>query len=187
MSMKCILGFDVSSTTIGIGILNWDESSNDIKYVSMNYIKPIKDGSIIERIVDTRNKIQKILADTKPDYIAIEEIIKFMKGKSTAQTIIMQATFNRMIGLVSYDYLGRAPELFNVLSIRHGIKINKTFPKKEDIPDLVAKHLGITFPYEYKKTGKLKVENGDKADGMAVALYYAFLLSGKIVKKGKKK
>jgi Holliday junction resolvasome RuvABC endonuclease subunit len=150
-------------------------------------LKPLKNGSIIERIVDTRNKIQKVITAAKPDYIAIEDIIQFMKGASTAKTIIMLTTFNRMIGLVAYDYLGKTPELFSVMTIRHGLKFGKIFPKKEQMPALVEKHLEITFPYEYNKKGKLKVENYDKADGIAVALYQALLLAGKIKRKGKKK
>lgn len=185
--IKRILGIDCSSTTIGYCVLSWDEANNDIKFEKASYIKPIKKGSIIERIVDTRNKIQKVIIDSKPDYIAIEDIIQFMKGLSTAKTIIMLTTFNRMIGLTAYDYLGKSPELFNVMSIRHGLKLNKDLPKKEDMPALVAHHLGITFPYEYNKLGKIKVESYDKADGMAVALYQAFLLSGKITRKAKKK
>jgi Holliday junction resolvasome RuvABC endonuclease subunit len=153
----------------------------------MGYHKPIKKGSIIERIVDTRNHMKKIIEDHKPDYIAIEDIIKFMKGKSSAQTIIMLTTFNRMIGLAAYDYLGASPNLYSVMTIRHGLKLNKVFPKKEDVPELVAKHLGITFPYEYGKKGSLKVENYDKADGVAVALYHTFVLAGKVKLKGKKK
>ena len=73
------------------------------------------------------------------------------------------------------------------MTIRHGLKIDGDFPKKEDMPALVAKHLGITFPYEYDKKGKVKVESYDKADGVAVALYQAFLLAGKVKRKGKKK
>lgn len=184
--MKTVLGLDISSTTIGYCVLNWDETTNDIKFVEANYIKPIKDGSIIERIVDTRDKIRKIIETVKPDYIAIEDIIKFMKGKSTAQTIIMQATFNRMIGLASFDYLKKPPQLYSVMAIRHGLKLNKIFPKKEDMPELVAKHLGITFPYEYNKKGKIKVESYDKADGIAVALYCSFVLSGRVKRKVKK-
>jgi hypothetical protein len=110
-----------------------------------------------------------------------------MAGKSTAQTIIMLTTFNRMTGLLCYDYLGHSPKLYSVMTIRHGLKLNKIFPKKEQMPELVAKHLGITFPYETNKKGKIKVENYDKADGMAVALYYAFVLSGRVKAKGKKK
>lgn len=183
--IKRILGFDCSSTTIGWSTLDWDDVTNQITFNQAGYIKPTKKGSIIERIVETRNAVQKIIVEAKPDYIAIEDIIKFMKGKSTAQTIIMLTTFNRMIGLISYDYLGKGPFLYNVMTIRHGLKEDKQLPKKEDMPALVAKHLGITFPYEYGKKGKLKVENFDKADGMAVALYHAFVLAGR-TKKSKK-
>jgi Holliday junction resolvasome RuvABC endonuclease subunit len=184
---KTILGFDASSTTVGWCSLSWDETTNDIQLIKMGYIKPIKKGSIIERIVDTRNKIQKIIVDAQPDHIAIEDIIQFMQGKSTAKTIIMLTTFNRMIGLTAFDYSGQAPTLYSVMTIRHGLKVEKTLPKKEDMPTLVAKHLGITFPYEYNKKGNIKVESYDKADGVAVALYHAFVLAGKTKSKRKGK
>jgi Holliday junction resolvasome RuvABC endonuclease subunit len=70
--IKIILGFDVSSSTIGYCILSWDQTTNDIKFIDAAYLKPLKNGSIIERIVDTRNKIQKVITAAKPDYIAIE-------------------------------------------------------------------------------------------------------------------
>jgi hypothetical protein len=184
--MSIILGIDCSSTTIGYCVLDVDIPSGKIDFVSASYLKPIKKGTIIERIVDTRNKIQIIFDKVKPDYIGIEEIIQFMQGKSTAKTIITLTTFNRMTCLLAHDYLKKSPELFSVMSIRHGLKFDKIFPKKEDMPELVAKHLGITFPYEHNKKGKVKVENYDKADGIAVALYYAFLLTGKSKRKVKK-
>lgn len=184
---KKILGFDVSSSCIGYCVLEVD--GDKVKFISCNYLKPIKTGNIIERIVDTRNKIKKIIEEIKPDYIGIEDIISFMQGKSTAQTIITLTTFNRMICLLAYDYLGRMPDLFNVMSIRHGLKINNIFPKKEDMPELVAKHLEITFPYERSTKGKnkggIKVESYDMADGVAVALYLAFTLTNKIKRKVK--
>lgn len=182
--MKRILGFDVSSTTIGYSVLEIDDD-NDIKFVLCNYVKPNKKGSIIDRIVETRNVVQSIIDQVKPDFIGIEDIIQFMQGHSTAKTIIMLTTFNRMVGLTAHDYLGRAPELFSVMSIRHGLKKDKIFPKKEEIPDLVAEHLGIKFPYLFNKKGKIKVESYDMADGVAVALYHAFLLTGRVKRKGK--
>jgi Holliday junction resolvasome RuvABC endonuclease subunit len=184
--MKCILGIDCSSTTIGYAVLYINEKSNEIIFSYASYLKPIKKGTIIERIVDTRNKINVIINKVNPDYIAIEDIIQFMQGKSTAKTIITLTTFNRMIGLLSYDYLKNSPALFNVMSIRHGLKFDKIFPKKEDMPALVSKHLGITFPYEKNKKGGIKVENYDMADGIAVALYYALILTGQIKQKVKK-
>ena len=185
--MTIILGFDISSSCIGYCVLEVDEPSGKIDFISASYLKPIKKGTIIERIVDTRDNILNIIDKIKPDYIGIEDIIQFMQGKSTAQTVITLTTFNRMISLLAYDYLQKSPELFSVMTIRHGLKIDKILPKKEDIPELVAKHLGITFPYEINKKGKIKVESYDMADGVAVALYYAFVLTGKTKRKVKKK
>lgn len=183
--VKRILGFDVSSTTIGYSVIDID--ANNINFIYANYLKPPKKGDIVSRIFNTRNSINDIIEKVKPDYIVLEDIIQFMQGHSTAKTIIMLTTFNRMIALCAHDYLKKSPELFSVMTIRHGLKIDKTLPKKEDMPALVSKHLGITFPYEYNKKGNLKVENYDKADGIAVALYYAMVLTGKIKRKGKKK
>lgn len=183
--IKTVLGIDISSTTIGYCVLEINESTKDIKYIKMDYLCPSKKGTIMERIVDTRNKLLDIIKDIKPDYIGIEDLIKFMP-KSTATTVVVLTTFNRMICLLSYDYLGHHPELFNVMTIRHALKLNKILPKKEEMPDLVAKHLGITFPYKYDKKGKIKEVSRDMADGVAVALYYAFVLTGKIKQKIKK-
>lgn len=179
-----LLGIDCSSTTIGFCILTID--GYNISYSKCGYIKPLKEGNIIERIAHTRDQVLSLINQEQPDEIVIEDIIKFMKGKSNAQSIIMLATFNRMTCLLAYDYLHHPPQLISVLSIRHGIKINKIFPAKEDIPELVAKHLNIKFPYEYKKTGTIKPESFDKSDAVAVALYYAFILTGKIIKKKSK-
>lgn len=184
--MAKLLGFDVSSSCIGYCLLDVDKSSGKIEFIYAGYLKPLKKGSIIERIVDTRNKIKAIIEKANPEYIGIEDIIQFMQGKSTAKTIITLTTFNRMIGLLGYDYLNKSPELFSVLSIRHGLKLNKILPKKENMPALVAQHLGITFPYELGKKNKIKIENYDMADGIAVALYYAFVLTGKVKRKSKK-
>src|ERR1035437_2829985 len=179
MINKRLLGFDVSSTTLAYAVLEINEDKS-IQFISSNYIKPNKDGSIIERLADTRNQIKKVIEDIKPDYIAIEDIVQFMAGASSAKTIIMLTSFNRMVGLLAYDFLNGSPELFSVMTIRHGLKLNKIFPKKQEMPELVAKHLGITFPYEYSKKGKAIVENEDKADAIAVALYYAFVLTERI-------
>ena len=187
--MKTILGWDISSTTVGWGLLKID-INNKITYHDSGYFKPIKTESIIDRLIDTREKIQEIINKFQPDYIGIEDLIKFMP-KSTATTVVMLTAFNRMVCLTCYDYLKTNPRLFNVMSIRHGLKTSKNLPKKEDMPELVAKHLGITFPYETvakgKKKGSIKIENYDMADGIAVAMYYAFLLTGKIKRKDKKK
>lgn len=185
MSKKRVLGFDISSTTIGWCHLEVDTSKKTIQYKKMGYIKPSKTGTLMERIVKTRDEVVELMFKINPDEISIEDLIKFMP-KSTATTVVVLTTFNRMICLIAHDFLHKQPELFNVMSIRHALKLNKDLPKKEDMPDLVAKHLGITFPYEYDKKGKVKEVSRDMADGVAVALYHAFVLTGKVIRKIKK-
>lgn len=184
--IKKVLGFDVSSTCIGYCLLEWDDVLNTISYKEMNNYKPSKNGNILDRLKKTQDVIDKLIKDLSPDYIAIEDIIQFMPDKSKAITIITLAVFNRMIGILSYNHLKESPQLFNIMQIRHGLKIDNDLPKKQDMPELVAKHLGITFPYIYKKTGAVAPESEDMADGTAVALFYAFVLSGKIKLKIKK-
>ena len=183
--MTKVLGFDISSTCIGICLLEIDEK-NKITLKYLDNIKPIKSINIIERVAHTRDKIKKLIEHLKPDYIAIEDLVQYLPGKSSANTIITLATFNRMIGLLAFDYLNKMPNLYNVMSIRHGLKLSKELPSKEQMPDLVSSHLGIKFIYSIGKKGKIKSENYDMADAFAVALYHAFILTGKIIKKAKK-
>jgi Holliday junction resolvasome RuvABC endonuclease subunit len=177
--MSKILGFDCSSTTLAYAVLDVNEKSNNIKYITSNYIKPIKAGSIIQRLVDTRNKIKSIVEEIKPDYIVIEDIIKFMAGASSATTIIRLTEFNRMICLLSYDYLSREPELLSVMTIRHKIKkcanLGK-LPHKEELPVLLEKLLNINFPWLYNKKNGIKVESYDKSDAICCAYVYALKL-----------
>jgi len=169
---KRILGFDVSSSVIGYCLLELNDKN--ITFNSCDYYRPPKNGNIFERLFKTKKDISQIIEKLNPDYIAIEDIIQFMRNQSGAKTIISLALFNRIVGLASFEYLGKPPELFSVMSIRHGIKKTKILPKKEEIPELVASHLGINFPYEYKKNGlSIKNESYDMADSVAVALYYA--------------
>lgn len=174
-----ILGFDVSSSCIGWCFLYVD-SYKVIKKKKSGVIKPPKSKDKIENLAKTRDKIVSLIEEIDPDYIGIEDIIKFMPGKSSANTIIKLTEYNRMVSLASYDYLCESPKLFNVLSIRHGIKHDKKLPSKEDIPEIVAKHLKFKFKYKLNKNGNKKDENYDESDSIAVALYYAFILTGKI-------
>ena len=181
---KKILGFDVSSTCIGYSVIEID--NNNIKFISCNYIKPIKNKSIIDRLAKTRDEIKKIIDTVKPDYIAIEDIISFMAGSSTAKTIITLTSFNRMIGLLAYDYLNKSPDYYSVITIRSNLKKSSKLlknPKKEEIPELLEKVLNITFPWELNKKGKEKKENYDMSDGIAVA----YCCACNIIKNGKQK
>lgn len=173
-----ILGIDCSSSCIGLGLIEIDKK-NKIKFIAADHISPIKHDDITLRLADTRDKLIAAIDKYSPDHIAIENIIAYMPGKSSANTIITLATFNRMACLLSFDYLGKSPELFGVINIRHGLKITPAFPAKEEMPELVAHHLGIKFPWIFNKKKNKVVENFDRADAIAVALFQAFVMTGK--------
>jgi Holliday junction resolvasome RuvABC endonuclease subunit len=179
-----VLGLDISSTVIGWSVLEIIDKK--ISLVGYGFYEPKKTGNIIEELSLTRKDIKNIIEIHKPDDIAIEQLIEFMKGASGSKTIIKLASYNRMISLIAYDYLNKIPNIYNVLAIRHGIKFGKKLPAKEDIPSVVAKHLGIKFPFIFKKNKSVDKRSMDIADSMAVALYHSFILTGKIIKKKNK-
>jgi Holliday junction resolvasome RuvABC endonuclease subunit len=180
--MSYVLGLDVSSTTVGWCILDINLKTKDVKFIKCSYLKPNKKGTIFDRLELLKKDILIILKTYKPVYVAIEEITQFMPRFSSANTIITLAVFNRMVGLTVKEYTGKNPEMVSVMAIRHALKQTKELPKKEDMPELVKNTLGIIFPYEYKKNGKMKVENEDMADACAVALYFAFKLTNRLEK-----
>ncbi len=177
MIKRRILSLDISTTTIGISLLEVSEDG----YLSLaycDYYKPPKEGNLFERLSTTRDYIKSEIIELSPTDIAIEDIIQYMP-KSTAATIIALAQINRVIGLCCYDLMGAPPTLFDVNKIRRTIKLGKLQPKKEDIPSVIEKHLGIKFPYIMKIKGKNKgkpiIENYDMADSIAVGLCYYYL------------
>ena len=173
MTKKKVMGLDISSTTIGICLLSYDDKKIALDHVS--FYKPPKQGNMLEKLAIIRKYINDKIDELKPDTIAIEDIVLFMKGKSSATTVTTLAIVNRMIGLTAFDKLNKLPYIYNVMRIRHAIKIGKALPPKEDIPELVANILGIKFPYVKNRNGDPAKENEDMADSIAVALCHIYM------------
>jgi len=170
-----IIGFDVSSAVVGYCVLKCEDEQ--IKLIKCDYFKPSKKGSLFFKLNGLKQNIISILDTYKPDHVAIEDIAKFMPRISSAQTIICLAAYNRTVGLACYEYLGKDPELCNVMAIRHKLKSGKILPKKEEMPEVIEKHLNIKLPRFRNKNNKIKPETFDVADGCAVALYHYYNLT----------
>ncbi len=165
------MGLDASTTTIGLCIIDYCDSTAKLKH--QEYYKPPQKGNLFERLSAVRSYIQEKIDKYDPDCVTIEDIALYMK-LSTARTITTLAVLNRTVGLAVFDKTDKPPYLYNTMRVRHSIKEDKKVPSKEDIPELVARILDFSFPYEYKKTRdgskKLKDEVSDMADAIAVAL-----------------
>lgn len=177
MIMKRILGLDVSTTTIGVAILDYDGYSTP-KLVHTEFFHPPDKSNISPKsLAKIKKYITNIFLKYKPDYIAIEEFIQFMKGGSGAKTIIPLAVFNRTIGLTLYELSEVEPIQCNVNSIRAKLKIGTERPKKEDMPAIIEKRLKIKFPWYYKMNRRTKQNVVDEtsldvADAISVGLYF---------------
>lgn len=178
--IKKVLGLDISSTTIGFALLNINVDTTEVEMLEMDHLKPIKEGSLTSRLAHTRDELKDIVERTQPDHICIEDILLFVSGRSSANTITILASFNRMACLVAFDYLGLEPHLYSATAIRNGVRIKYETPAKEEMPDLIAHHLNLQFPWMYGGRGKIMVENYDRADATAAALFDAYLILGKV-------
>lgn len=186
--MAKILGFDCSSSTVGWGVIEYDDAFN-ILNVQCGHFKPSKEGTVFEKLDLLKTTIIEICNAHKPDNIVIEDIVKFMAGRSSAQTIITLSVFNRTIGMTCYEFMNKvSPDMLSVMTIRHKIKEDKVIPKKEDVPARLEVLLNYKFPYLFNKKGKIKEETYDRADGLAVATaWYLTKKTPAKVKKVKKK
>lgn len=172
------MGLDASTTTTGVAIIDYVDGYIPT-LIYHNYYKPDKTNGMLDMLHKAREHILNLFGKYKVQEFVIEDYIKFMKGSSSANTVIPLAILNMTLRLAILD-LGITPEALNVLKIRHTIKLTKVLPKKEDIPELVAKHLGIPYPWLYKinkrtKQQQIMEESFDVADSVAVGLAWAKL------------
>ncbi len=165
-----IMGLDASTTTIGLAIIDYDD--NSVKLAHTEYYKPPKEGELFSRLDAVRSYISSKIDEFKPDDVALEDIILFMKGASSAVTITSLAVLNRTVGLTVLNKLNKPPCLIGVVRTRNLIKIGPDAPDKAHIPETVASILGIDFPYIMNKRGKPIEENFDVADSIGVALAF---------------
>ncbi len=179
MLYRRIMGFDISSSVIGWSVFNIDKKQN-ISLIDSGIYKPSKSGHLFENLKSLKEDILELLIEHKPDKVAIEDVIQYMPRASSANTIIKLSLYNRIVGLTAYEYLEEPPELYSVMAIRHGIKLTKELPKKEEIPELVEKLLSITLTRQYKKTGAIRSELYDESDAIACGLFCCFKLTNKL-------
>lgn len=166
------MGFDISSATIGWAILE-AKSMKKIRLIDCGYLKPLQDGTIEERIHSVMDDIRFICEEYNPDEICVEEITKFMKSKSSADSIIVLASFNRTICYILYTLSGKSPDKMMPATIRAIIRKHMKMKgrlDKEEIYDVVKKRFKKFKPEistKGRNKGSEKKENRDTTDAIA--------------------
>lgn len=176
--MKKILGLDVSSSCIGWACLTVIDKK--ISIMEHGNIKPpAKDAySLVKRLDIVMKAIAELCERIKPDYCIVEEIIQHMEGRTSANTIVTLAAFNKVVSVQVFKTIGEEPIFLLPISIRTRIKhfLHRTNKiDKEEIPTILQEYFGKTFfkIVGYKKRGKNKgqpiISTYDEADAVAAA------------------
>ena len=161
-----VLGFDVSSKTVGWGLVTKDN------LIAYGHIRPLPSKhEIIKRLSDLFDNIYNLSIKLHPNIVSIEDITLYMSGRSTAKTTTILSAFNRVVGVAAYKAIGDV-RLYPVSTIRKIIKqsisLNHTIAKDE-MPDIIIKYLEKDFSDVIKRGGGRAVQTYDEADGIAVA------------------
>jgi len=166
-----VLGLDVSSSKVGIAILDMDK-----KIITSDVIKFKAETPLEERAKLLENKLIKLQKYYFIREIFVEEpFIAFSGGATTAQTMAKLQRFNGMCCYSIYSIFQTTPKMVNVRSARNklGIKIPKG-TKKGDTKKYIIEYVQVNhqeFTYNLTAHGNPTPGTDDRADAIVVALY----------------
>ena len=175
--MKKVIGLDISSSVIGYGIIEFDEST--ISLVKYGHIKPPSSdkGSLAYRGLEASKDVRDLLKKESPDAVAVEMYAnRFSAGRSSARTIIVLSFFNELMSLTCLDSIGIETDRYTVANIRS--TISKYLKNKSISKDQIFEVIKLTFPNfkpRINKNGNIGTESFDQADAIAVAFCHAIV------------
>jgi hypothetical protein len=162
-----ILGLDVSSSMIGIVLLEKDGTLKKQSKIQLNRAK-IKDE--YDKI-DTIKEHLKEYLEYKIEKIRVEApLVGFGKGKSTAGTLAILNRFNGITCTLLYETFGIKPELVFAATARKKCKV--IISSKETVKqDVLKRVLDIcpTFMLEYTRQSNYVPGTFDMADAFVIA------------------
>ena len=169
--MAHILGLDISSSKVGIALIDYDEN------IIISEVLKFKPTMTLEERVDKfAHKMKEIDKHYVPFDIFVEQpAMMFKGGKTTAQTIAKLQRFNGMCCYALYTIFDLNPTMINPNTARSaiGIKVPRGIPpnkKKQFIIENISNRFGQQFSYQLTYKGNPKPGTDDRADALVVAL-----------------
>tara|TARA_Y100001937_G_scaffold75544_3_gene102608 strand:+ start:6753 stop:7289 length:537 start_codon:yes stop_codon:yes gene_type:complete len=168
--MSNTLGLDISTTRIGIAVLDADDKLLHSDLIKFKSELPLEDrAAIFESIM------RKVNTKYTPFYVFIEKpAINFRSG-STAHVMAKLQRFNGMCSYACRKVFKENPELIDVRQARKalGIKIPRGKGTKSLAKKVVIDHVEALFEnFQYTLTYKGNPQPGtdDRADAVVIAL-----------------
>ena len=162
-----ILGLDISSSKIGIALLDKEE-------IVISEVLKFKSSMSLEERAEKR--MQQINDHHVIYDVFVEQpAMMFRGGKTTAFTMATLQRFNGMTCYIAYKVFEMEAELVNPLSARSvlGIKVPRGIPpkdKKRFIIERMAERFDGSFKYEMTRQQNPQPGTDDRADALVVAL-----------------
>lgn len=176
-----ILGLDISTTLVGIAIID-----NDGKLVKSEGVDLSKIDNIYERLETIGAELYTLRSEYDIEHVFIETALKkFLPGKSRADTIIKLAKFNGVVSWICFECFEMQPTYINVNTARslYGLSFprgTKGPQRKKMVIEAVIEKEKTSFPYEMARGGRnYKKGTDDRADAVVIARAGEFLLRNK--------
>jgi len=177
-----ILGLDISTTMVGVALIDPD----DRKLVLSECWDLSKIETTFEKAEYVGSMLHSLRSDHEIKSVFIETALKmFMPGKSRADTIIKLAKFNGIVSWLCFEGYGLSPIYLNVNSARslYGLSFprgTKGPQRKKMVIESVIDKEKNAFSYEMARGGKnYKRGTDDKADAIVIARAGEFILRNK--------
>lgn len=161
-----ILGLDVSTSCVGWGVVNGDETLVDHGYISLK-----KFDNMLDKANELRSKLESICKSYKIDKVGIEDYLqKIAYGKSSANTICVLAGFNSVTQYICQEVFKSKPIMVKFSEARKklGIKQEKGEKAKECAFKYIVQEYS-TFKVELNRNDKIRDESKDSSDGVVIA------------------
>ena len=176
-----ILGLDISTTIIGVAVI--DDDGNLIKSEHWDISKC---EDVFEKAETVGAELWSIRNEHQISDVFIETaLVRFIPGRSRADTIVKLAKFNGVVSWICFETFGVRPTFINVNTARslYGLSFprgTKGPQRKKMVIDEVKEREKTAFECELARGGKnYKKGTDDRADAVVIARAGEFLLKNK--------
>lgn len=171
-----VLGLDVSSSKVGLAIIDLNQNLLEHKLIKFDSKKPLEDRCrSLEHVVASYDANQYINPKNKYNITKVyieAPFMMFSGGKTTAMTMSKLQRFNGMVSYMVSRVFGQNAELIAANKARGliGLKIKRGEDTKKKIIEWVAAKYPQKFIVEMTRYGNPKPGTDDMADAIVVAL-----------------
>jgi crossover junction endodeoxyribonuclease RuvC len=149
-----ILGIDPGLRITGFGVI--DKTGNTLSYVTSGCIKTAATGELAERLKTILDGLGEIIAEARPDQVAIEKV--FVNSNPQSTLLLGQARGTAICAAVLHALVVSE---YTALQIKQAV-VGNGHAAKEQVQDMVKRLLGIAGE-----------PSADAADALACAICHA--------------